>query len=55
MNKNKPVVLACIQARMGSSRLPAKVLREVLGKSLLEHIYNRVSKAQTVDHTVIIT
>lgn len=32
-----------IQARMGSSRLPGKVLKDISGKKLLEHIMYRLS------------
>lgn len=37
------MILAIIQARLKSTRLPKKVLLKVQGKTVLEHIYNRVS------------
>jgi spore coat polysaccharide biosynthesis protein SpsF len=33
-----------IQARLGSTRLPGKVLKTVAGKSLIEHLLNRLTK-----------
>lgn len=48
-------VVAVIQARMGSSRLPGKVLIEIEGKPILCHDIDRVSDAVTVDHIVIAT
>ncbi len=47
--------VAIIQARMGSSRLPGKVLKQIKGKSLLEIQYNRLSKAQSINAIVIAT
>lgn len=44
-----------IQARMGSSRLPGKVLREIKGKSLLEILINRVRRAKRVDRIIVAT
>lgn len=32
------MMLAILQARVGSERLPGKVLKEVLGKSLIQQI-----------------
>ena len=53
--KNQPFILACIQARTGSTRLPNKVLRKILGKEVLLHMYNRVKAAQSIDKVMIIT
>lgn len=46
---------AIIQARYGATRLPGKVLLEVLGKSILEHETDRVRKAGTVEGIIIAT
>ncbi|MBK8505407.1 MAG: glycosyltransferase family protein [Saprospiraceae bacterium] len=46
-------VVAIIQARMGSSRLPGKVLKPILGQALIARIHERVSAASLVDHTMI--
>jgi len=40
------MVVAIIQARMGSSRLPNKVMREVLGKPLIFYLLERVKQAK---------
>jgi len=50
---NKVVVI--IQARMQSSRLPGKVLKNILGKPLLGYLVDRVRKAVYVDDIVIAT
>ena len=47
--------VAIIQARMSSSRLPGKVLREVDGKPLIEYQIERVKKAELIDQIVIAT
>lgn len=53
MNRNK--VVAIIQARMGSSRLPGKVMKDLLGKPMIEHLYLRVIEAELLDEVVIAT
>jgi spore coat polysaccharide biosynthesis protein SpsF len=40
---------------MGSSRLPGKVLKEVCGKTLLEHLIVRLRRVKQVDNIVIAT
>lgn len=47
--------LAIIQARMGSSRLPGKVLRQLVGKPMLHHIIERVLAAESVDQAIVAT
>lgn len=44
-----------IQARMGSTRLPGKVLREILGKPMLGHIIERVSRSPGVKRVIVAT
>jgi perosamine synthetase len=51
----KKKVVAIIQARMGSTRLPGKTLMEIEGKTLLEHIIQRIGKAKTIDGIVVAT
>lgn len=40
---------------MGSTRLPGKVLKKVLGKTMLEHEIDRVKRAKTIDRIIIAT
>lgn len=49
------MVSAIIQARTGSTRLPGKVLMKLAGKTVLEHVIERVSMAETVDNIVVAT
>ena len=51
----KSRVAAIIQARMGSSRLPGKVLMPLVGKPVLWHIIHRLRKCRTVDLIAIAT
>ena len=48
-------VVALVQARMGSSRLPGKVLERAAGRTLLEHLVVRLRHAQTLSDIVIAT
>lgn len=47
--------VAIIQARMGSTRLPGKVLKEVMDKPLLAYELERVKCAALIDDIVIAT
>jgi len=49
------VNLALIQARMGSSRFPGKVLEDLWGRPMLWHVVNRVRKAKRVGKVVVAT
>ncbi len=46
---------AFIQARMGSTRLPGKVLVDIAGQPALLRIVNRVRAAELVDTVVVLT
>lgn len=48
-------VVAIIQARMGSTRLPGKVLKKVLGKPLLAYQLERVGRSTKIDEIVVAT
>ncbi|NOW05993.1 cytidylyltransferase domain-containing protein [Clostridium beijerinckii] len=48
-------VVCIIQARMGSSRLPGKVLKKICGKTILEHEVNRLKLVYNIDEIVIAT
>jgi spore coat polysaccharide biosynthesis protein SpsF len=47
--------VAIIQGRMGSSRLPGKVLLDIAGKPMLQHVIERTRRAQTLDAVVVAT
>jgi len=47
--------VAIIQARMGSSRLPGKVLRDVNGMTMLDRVVRRVRRSQYIDQVVVAT
>ena len=49
------MIIAILQARMGSSRLPGKVLRKIRGKTLLELCLNRIKQSRLIDKIVIAT
>lgn len=49
------MIVAIIQARMESTRLPGKVLKKMCGKTVLQHIVARVSNSVNVNKVVIAT
>lgn len=48
-------VLACIPARLGSTRFPEKVLANETGKFLFQHTCERAMQAELVDEVIIAT
>lgn len=48
-------VVAIIQARMNSSRLPGKILKDLAGKTVLARVVERVGAARLVNEVVIAT
>lgn len=53
-SRNSKIVIIT-QARTGSTRLPGKVLREVCGKTLLEHHVDRLLCSDHVDEVIVAT
>ncbi|OGO19500.1 MAG: hypothetical protein A2Z14_04015 [Chloroflexi bacterium RBG_16_48_8] len=50
-----PHIVAIIQARMGSSRLPGKILLDIAGLPMLARVVERVRRAETIDEVVVAT
>lgn len=49
------MIVCMIQTRMGSTRLPGKVMKEVEGKALLQHMIERMIRSKFVDKFVVAT
>lgn len=47
--------LAIIQARMSSTRLPGKVLKDIAGKPMLQHVVERARQAKSIDEVLVAT
>ncbi len=47
--------VAIIQARIGSTRLPGKVLKDLNGQSMLARVVNRTRRAATLDDVMVAT
>ena len=50
-----PRVVAIIQGRMSSSRLPGKILADIAGQPMLQRVFMRTSRADTVSETIFAT
>jgi spore coat polysaccharide biosynthesis protein SpsF len=48
-------IVAIIQARMNSNRLPGKVLKDICGESMLSRVVHRVKSAASLDKVVVAT
>jgi spore coat polysaccharide biosynthesis protein SpsF len=51
----KPKIVAIIQGRMSSSRLPGKILTEIAGQPMLTRVFTRTSRAKTLDEVIFAT
>jgi spore coat polysaccharide biosynthesis protein SpsF len=51
----RPRVVASIEARMGSSRLPGKVLADIQGQPALGRLVSRLRRCRQVDDVVVAT
>ena len=52
---SKPKVVAIVQARLGSTRLPGKVLKDLAGAPVLERCLGRLKRARCLDAIVVAT
>ena len=48
-------VICIIQARMGSERLPGKVIKEIKGIPMIVHILNRLNQSSKIEKTIVAT
>lgn len=48
-------VAAIIQARLGSTRLPGKIFRQILDKPMLWHVVDRLSHSKIIDEIIVAT
>ena len=48
-------VSAIIQARMGSTRLPGKIMKEIIGKPMIDYVIERISKSSLISEIIIAT
>lgn len=46
-------IVGIVQARLGSTRLPRKVLADIAGKTMLEHVLERLRAASSVDMVIV--
>jgi spore coat polysaccharide biosynthesis protein SpsF len=51
----KPHIVAIIQGRMTSSRLPGKILADIAGQPMLQRVFARTSRAASVSQTLFAT
>jgi len=49
------MIAAIIQARMGSTRLPGKVLNNIAGKPMLWHLINRLQRSVFIEKIIVAT
>ena len=48
-------IVAIIQARMGSTRLPGKVLEEIAGMTMLERVVRRTAASRLISEVIVAT
>ncbi len=52
---SRHTIIATVEARMGSTRLPGKTMAPLLGKPLLYRVLERIRQARTVNEVVVAT
>lgn len=48
-------IICIVQARMGSERLPGKVMREINGKPMISYTLNALKKSRYIDQVILAT
>lgn len=48
-------IIAIVQARMGSTRLPGKIMMNILDKPILWHVINRTKKSKFIENIIVAT
>ncbi|MGI5818153.1 MAG: 3-deoxy-manno-octulosonate cytidylyltransferase [Armatimonadota bacterium] len=51
----RPSVVGMIPARYASTRLPGKVLLDLAGKPMIQHVYERCRRAELLDEVLVAT
>ena len=51
----RPRIVAVIPARYDSTRLPGKALASIGGRPMIQHVYERASRARGIDRTLVAT
>lgn len=54
-DRKKPIIVAIIQARMNSSRLPGKALKDLCGMPILAQLISRIDGATFLDKIIVAT
>src|SRR5579863_6664784 len=54
-NHETPRIVATVEARMGSTRLPGKSMKEIVGKPVLELLLERLRRSRRIHETVVAT
>lgn len=55
MNSNKPKTIGIIPARYASTRFPGKLLKEVAGKTILQHTFENAKRCPLIDELIVAT
>ena len=48
-------IVAMVQARMSSTRLPGKVLKFIIGKPIIELLLTRLSQSSELDKIIVVS